>query len=71
MAVHGKNAFGPFIGHGLEIPIDPTALWEYKGGQEDIRKISGKMHRKPPTEKYIRFTYRIYLTLFMAHVFTT
>ena len=24
MAVHGKNAFGPFIGHGLEIPIDPT-----------------------------------------------
>ena len=40
-----------------------SALWEYKGGQEDIHRISGKMHRKPPTEKYIRFTYRIYLGL--------
>ena len=40
-----------------------TALWEYKGGQEDIRKISGKMHRKLPMEKYIRFTYRLYLGL--------
>ena len=39
------------------------SLWEYKGGQEDIRKISGKMHRKPPTEKCIRFTYRFYLGL--------
>ena len=40
-----------------------TALWEYKGGQEDIRKISGKTHRKPHMEKCIRFTYRFYLGL--------
>ena len=26
MAVHGKKAFGPFIGHGLEIPIDSTVI---------------------------------------------
>ena len=42
---------------------ETTALWEYKGGQEDIRKISGKTHRKPPTEKCNRFTYRFYLGL--------
>ena len=30
MAVHGKNAFGPYIGHGLEIPIDPTVEWAEK-----------------------------------------
>ena len=40
-----------------------TALWEYKGGQEDIHKTSEKLHRKPRTEKYIRFTYRFYLGL--------
>ena len=40
-----------------------TALWEHKGGQEDIRKISGKMHKKQPRKKCIRFTYRFYLGL--------
>ena len=39
------------------------ALWEYEGGQEDNRKISGKMYVRLPTERYIRFTYTIYLGL--------
>ena len=50
--------------HGGIKLLDPslftTALWEYKGGQEDIRNISGKTHRKPPTKKCIKFTDTFY-----------
>jgi len=40
-----------------------SALWEYKGGQEDIQNILGKTCRKPPTKKCIKFTSTFYVGL--------